>query len=86
MTALCRTVDGCLSYVAYLTFYLIDYSLVCNDPKALETNYKDLVEHADSVILAKTDANVRVESGLLILSIISTQLSQRSDLMYHFFF
>jgi len=64
-----------------MALYLIDFSLVSNDPKALETNYKDLAEHANSLIIAKTDATIRVETGLVILSILSDQISQRGDLM-----
>lgn len=81
MERLCDHIDGTLTFVAVLAFNIMDYSFASNSPADIPENFKLLNEYKDCVLLSKTSAETRVETCLLVLSILSYTLPKRADLM-----
>jgi len=81
MERLCESIDGTLTFVAVIAFNLLDYSISSNNASEIEEKFKLLLEYKDSVIVARTPAVSRVETCLLVLSILSFSLPRRPDLM-----
>lgn len=81
LTKLCLIIDGALSYAALVTLCMIDYSMVSDNRTEIPNTHKDLTEYINSIIIAKTEPNVRVESCLVILTILNNQIGKRNDLV-----
>mmetsp|Transcript_26388 Transcript_26388/g.23311 ORF Transcript_26388/g.23311 Transcript_26388/m.23311 type:complete len:125 (+) Transcript_26388:1427-1801(+) len=60
---------------------IIEYSLLYDKIEEIQAKYEVLVDHAKSNFISSTHAEIRVESCLLVLSVMSYAISRRSDLM-----
>ena len=81
MEVLCDHIDGSLTFIAVIVLQFIDYSLLSDNPAEIPTKFSVLSEFQNSIFLTKTSATIRVETCLVVLSVLSYLLPRRSDLM-----
>jgi hypothetical protein len=80
METLCDHIDGALSLLGNLAVFLIQYSIKSDNLEDLDTKYPVLKEFSQSVFM-HTPAEIRVETCLLVISILSYLLPKRADLI-----
>ena len=81
MEILCERIDGALSYLTITALSLIEFSLESDKIEEIPTKFEILKDCNPSLILNKTPAIVRVETSLMILSVLSYTIPERDDLM-----
>lgn len=57
------------------------YSIECNNPQEIQQKFPLLSEFASCKYIKKKSAELRIESGLLILTVISYLIPKRQDLV-----
>jgi hypothetical protein len=81
MEILCDHIDGSLTFIAVIALQLINYSLVSDNPQEIPNKFQVLAEFANSNFLTKTPANIRTETCLIVISVLSYLIPRRNDLM-----
>ena len=78
---LCDHIDGCLSFVGVICTQIINYSLRSNKPEDLSTKFLQLQRYANCSFLISTPQEIRVESCLVIFSVLSYVIPKRQDIL-----
>ena len=81
MEALCDHIDGSLTFIAVIVLQFINYSLVSDNAAEIPTKFPVLSEFQNAIFITKTSATLRVETCLVVLSVLSYLIPRRSDLM-----
>jgi len=63
-----------------MSLQLIDFSLASDNLEDIPTKYPRLKDYQDFQIVANTNSEIRVETCVLVLSIISYQMASREEL------
>jgi len=77
---ICSQMDGALSFTSAIVLCMIDYSMASDKPADIPSNYKDLADHMDSILI-KSEAIARVETCLLVLCILYLPIRARKDIL-----
>jgi len=78
---LCQNIDGYLSFTIFMCLQMIDFSLASDNVPEIPQKYPRLKDYQNSSILANTSSETRVETCILVLSVISYQMDTRDDLL-----
>lgn len=81
MERLCDHIDGTLTFISVIAFNLLEYTFESNNPDHIKEKFPLLSEYKDSLIITKTTPESRVETCLLVLSVLSYSLPKRGDLL-----
>ena len=81
MEVLCDHIDGSLTFIAVIVLQFINYSLVSDNVIEIPTKFPVLSEFQKAIFITKTSATIRVETCLVIISVLSYLIPRRSDLM-----
>ena len=80
---MCDRIDGVLSFIVYLTLGILSYSIKYDDLSKIDEHYPHMKDYKDSIFLNKSlnSAESRVETCILVLSVLSYVLPKRNDLV-----
>ena len=77
-------IDGSLSFISNLTLSAISYSIESNNLNEINLKYKHLMTYNNWEFLVSTSPEIRIDTCLVILSILNYSISKRKDIMYEF--
>jgi len=78
---LCRNIDGFLTFVTGFVLQVIHFSLVSDQVNDIPEKFPRLKQYKDTVFFVKTNAQIRVDTCILVLADIANQTQEREDLM-----
>lgn len=81
LESLCDHIDGTLTQIIYLMTTIMKYSIDCSSPNEIQQRYPLLAEFQNCKFLEKKSSEIRIETGLLILTVVSYLIPKRKDLL-----
>jgi hypothetical protein len=80
MEVLCDHIDGTLTFIANFTLQALEFSIINDDLNSIGVTFPNLVIFKDSHFLAVVKQEIRVDTCLLVLSVLSYLITRRLDL------
>lgn len=81
LESLCDHLDGTLTQITYFLINIMKYSIESNVASDIPQKYPVLTEFASCRFIERKSAEIRVETCLLILTLISYHMPKRKDLI-----